>query len=261
MSIETKYRVHELGKDFGIHSKEIMDILAIYSHEPKNHMAVLTEKELDIVFDYFTKKHQVETLEVYFTAFPAPVKQEAKYIEEIKPVAGVNTGEQKPQDQKVQDKTPQVFQKPVSTTQLEQKPLSGKVEDRVRYVDTRTANVDLSKFDERIDKLVPDKAKDIGNQMQKLKKAPSRAQKSSNKYREEEASKLKRLEIEKKKKASLKLELPEELAVSDLASRLMVTNAEVVKKLMLLGIMASASQIIDYDTAALIAEEFGAKVK
>ena len=79
---------------------------------------------------------------------------------------------------------------------------------------------------------------------------------------EDEQAKLKRLEqYEKDKKKHLaNVVLPDQMSVSELAASLRMTNAEVVKKLMLLGIMASASQIIDYDTASLVAEELGAKV-
>ncbi len=248
MSIEIKYRIFELGKDFGVQSKEIMELLAKYSTLPKNHMAVLSEKELDIVFDYYTKKHQLESLLEYFSAFPVVEKHQPTEQEKL---SDTEANSKKTADKNIKGE---------KQTPIDNKPISGKVEDRVRHVDTRTANVDLSKFDDKVDKLIPDKAKDIGNQKQKFKKPVNRQYKSSSKYRNEEANKLKRLEIEKKKKASLKLVLPEEIAVSELASKLIVTNAEIVKKLLQLGIMASASQIIDYDTASLIAEEFGAKV-
>lgn len=256
MSFDLKYRVHEVGKDFGVHSKDVADILAAYLTEPKNHMAVLSEKELNVIFEHFTQKNQIESLLEYFSAYenvPRTPKVEEKKEEPVVKAEEQKQSEgKKPETIEKKDEKPTVLKPEIKTVPANQ--------DRFRSVDTRTANVDLSKFDERIDTLVPEKVKDLGKQVQKFKKAPNRYFKPTQKHREEEAEKLKRLEIESKKKASLKLVLPEELAVSDLASRLRVTNAEVVKKLMLLGIMASASQIIDYETAALIAMEFGAKV-
>lgn len=242
MSIEAKYRVHEVGKDFGVQSKEIMGVLARYHEEPKNHMAVLSNKELDIVFDYYTQKHQIESLVEYFTVFENIAKEKKEEAEAKRVAEGAPSKqkEQKPSDQKYPQKK----------------------EDRVRYVDTKTVHVDLTKFDDKVDNLVPERVKDLGAHKQKFKKGVGRGPQRGvfSKQREEEAEKLKRLEAEKLRRQHLKIILPEELAVSDLAAKLRVTNAEVVKKLMLLGVMASASQIIDYDTASLIAEEFGAKV-
>ena len=137
------------------------------------------------------------------------------------------------------------------------------VNENVKVVDTRTnININLSKYDERLNDIVGDRAnKDYGKSKQKIKNK----NKSKNQYdtkREDELAKLKRIEqYEKDRKKHLSnVVLPEQLSVSELAAALRMTNAEVVKKLMLLGVMASASQIIDYDTAALVAEEFGAKV-
>ena len=55
--------------------------------------------------------------------------------------------------------------------------------------------------------------------------------------------------------------IPDEIVVSELASRLKVTATEVIKKLMGLGVMASINEVVDFDPAALVAEEFGAKVE
>ena len=135
--------------------------------------------------------------------------------------------------------------------------------ENVKVVDTRkSANVNLSKYDERLNDIVGDRAnKDYDKSKQKIKnKNKNKSQYDSK--REDELAKLKRIEqYEKDRKKHLSnIVLPEQLSVSELAAALRLTNAEVVKKLMLLGIMASAAQIIDYDTAALVAEEFGAKV-
>ena len=132
----------------------------------------------------------------------------------------------------------------------------------VKVIDTRIQqNVNLSKYDERLEEIAGAKGqKDYGKSKQKIKNKNRRPVQSSK--REDEQAKLRRMEqYEKDKKKHLSnIVLPESLSVSELASRLRMTNAEVVKKLMLLGIMASASQIIDYDTASLVAEELGATV-
>ncbi len=134
-----------------------------------------------------------------------------------------------------------------------------------RVIDTRGAegNVDLSKYDEKLDTLVPDAAKDFSGAKQKLKKQNNQSQFGKKKRGEKERDamdKMRRDQQEKAKKQQLNVTIPEELQVNELAALLHVTNAEIVKKLMLLGIMASVNQVIDFDTAALIADEFGAKV-
>ena len=123
--------------------------------------------------------------------------------------------------------------------------------------------MDLSKYDEKLDTLVPDAAKDLSGSKQKLKKQNNRPQFDKKKRGDKERDamdKMRREAQEKAKKQQLNVTIPEELQVNELAALLHVTNAEIVKKLMLLGIMASVNQVIDFDTAALIADEFGAKV-
>ena len=58
MAIE-KYRVHEVAKDFGVPTKTIMEILTKYASQPKNHMQVLTDRELSIIFDRLTQDHPI----------------------------------------------------------------------------------------------------------------------------------------------------------------------------------------------------------
>ena len=126
-----------------------------------------------------------------------------------------------------------------------------------RVVDTRSVEVDLSKYDERLDNFVPDSVSDNRPNNQKLKKQPQSArgaqvqQKNSKQQPQKKAPMV-------VKKVPLNVQIPEEIVVSDLASRLKVTAVEVVKQLMLMGSMVTVNQAIDYDTAALVAEELGA---
>ena len=53
------------------------------------------------------------------------------------------------------------------------------------------------------------------------------------------------------------IKLPETIAVKDLASKMSYTASDIIKKLLLMGVMASINQEIDYDTASLVAAEFG----
>lgn len=85
MSTILKYRIHELAKDFGVPSKVIMDILAKYGTIPKNHMQILTDDELNYLFDYLTQENQTADINAALMAQlkrreekPAPKKTESQ---------------------------------------------------------------------------------------------------------------------------------------------------------------------------------------
>ncbi|MCI5844897.1 MAG: translation initiation factor IF-2 [Oscillospiraceae bacterium] len=137
--------------------------------------------------------------------------------------------------------------------------------EKRRTVDTRGSYVDLDKYNQRYEQIAPagKYSKDnYSTKKQKInqKSAQRNKQKYSNK-RETEQDRLRRLELEKARKQQLKVRIPENIVVSELASRLKVTATEVIKKLMGLGVMASINEEIDFDTASLVAEELGAKVE
>ncbi len=138
-----------------------------------------------------------------------------------------------------------------------------KVVDRtqVRTVDTRGVKVDLSKYDEKLDSFVSDRdINKFGHGKQKIRqKKDNRSGFTSKK--ETEADKLRRLELEKARKQQLKVLIPDEITVGELASRLKVTAANVIKKIMEMGDMVTVNQTIDFDTASLVAMEFNAKVE
>ncbi len=265
MAIENKYRVHEVAKDFGAATKEITEILTQYCTTPKNHMQVLSDQELSVIFEYMTQHHQVNNMEETLNAQMA-ARQTAAAPSGDRPKA-----EEKPARQ------PQAAQQPVSA-----KPEAGKKEEskaapaastkvkQVHRIDTRGAgDVNLDKYDERIDKLVDAKAERMesrGQKKQKLtKKADQRAKPFGNKRRQEEQEKMKRLQRQQQmaalKKIPVKVMIPDEISVGELASRMKRTAADVIKGLIKLGVMASISEIIDFDTAAIVAEEMGCKVE
>ncbi len=137
-------------------------------------------------------------------------------------------------------------------------------EEKKRVVDTRGSYVNIDKYNDKYDNLADAKNKGENWQQKKQKLTQKshqqKKEKLSNK-RETEAEKLKRLELERARKQQLKVMIPDEIVVSELASRLKVTATEVIKKLMGLGVFASLNQTVDFDTAALVAEELGAKVE
>ena len=128
-----------------------------------------------------------------------------------------------------------------------------------KTVDIRSSSVDLSKYDEKLDTFVSDD-KDFHAGSQKLKKQQNQTRGENTFQKGKQQKKGQKTQAPVTiVKGPLKVQIPEEIVVSDLASMLKVTVAEVIKKLMLLGAMATANQTIDYDTAALVAVELGAE--
>jgi translation initiation factor IF-2 len=259
-----KYRVHEVAKDFGLQTKVISDVLIKFLTPPKNHMQALSSFELDVIFDYLTQRNQIDSMERVFAYTyqepdpPAPSSESASEAK-IKP-AETSDLPDKTETPALQSTPAPVVKKTQAANPVGHKP---RAERQVRVIDTRGGQVDLARYDERIDKLVPDRAANMRQGKEKFKRQADKrgGPQFSSKRRHEEQEKMRRLQIEALKKVQLKVIIPDEIAVSELAVRLKKTGAEVVKKLVKNGIMASLSEMIDYDTAALIAMEFGAKVE
>ena len=152
------------------------------------------------------------------------------------------------------------IKEPVATEQV-------KVDRAQVSVDTRTVDVNVDKFSARYDDLA-----DSRNMPSKRKNAPTGKKEKSNnrnnrrgqqfgRRRETEAERLQRIQLEKARNAQLKISIPDEITVGELATRLKQNVAKVVAKFMQMGEMHAASDVIDFDSAALIAEEFHAKVE
>lgn len=247
MALDNKYRVHEVAKDFGVSTKEITEILTKYRSAPKNHMQVLDDTDLSVIFEYLTQHNQVSDMEGTLNAQGASRK--------------------KPEQSKAETKqqTESKREEPI----VQQQPTQSKVK-QVHRIDTRgTGDVNLAKYDDHVDKLVDAKAERMeskGSKKQKLtKKSDQRSKPFGNKRRQEEQEKMRRLQRQQQmaalKKIPVKVMIPEEISVGELASRMKRTAADVIKGLIKLGVMASISEVIDYDTAAIVAEEMGCKVE
>ena len=152
------------------------------------------------------------------------------------------------------------IKEPVATEQV-------KVDRAQVSVDTRTVDVNVDKFSARYDDLA-----DSRNMPSKRKNAPTGKKEKFNnrnnrrgqqfgRRRETEAERLQRIQLEKARNAQLKISIPDEITVGELATRLKQNVAKVVAKFMRMGEMHAASDVIDFDSAALIAEEFHAKVE
>ena len=280
MGIVNKYKVNELAKDFGMQTREIIDILGKYFDTPKKSGQNLDEKELNTVFEYLTQHNQVSGIQVIF-ADAAPAKPKSA------PPAQQAQGGGKPQQAQAQPQQgggkqqpaqggaqpalsagkPQAAAQPQQAQQTRQS-----MPRQTKVVDTRKAtNVNLDKYDEKLQDLADRSDRSGGRrggaQQQGKEKIRGGGNKKrgqmtfSNKRKQEEAEKLRRLQLEIAKKTPLTVKIPDEISVGELASRMKKTGAEVVKCLMKNGVMASLSQLIDFDTAAIIAEEMGCKVE
>ncbi len=276
-----KYPIHKVAKDFKkgakeLPSKEVMDILTQYNHPPKNHMQPLTDQELSIVFEYLTQHNQIDSIESVYADIRQPARNSAPAVpsEPAAPeeaVAKPSASQQQPQRQ--QQAQPQVRpaqpQAQQNARPAQQQPASGKPVTRVpekKVVDTRGGgSVNLAKYDERLESFTSDRTQDRGGRQKVQGRNPQRPRgrqpNLGNKRRQEEQDRMRRLQLEIAKKTPLTVKIPDEIGVGELASRMKKTGAEVVKTLMKLGVMASLSESIDYDTAALVAMELGCKVE
>jgi translation initiation factor IF-2 len=280
LSNPTKYKVRDLAKDFGINAKEVTEILTKFGTPPKSTQTSLTEEELSLVFEHLTQTRQVESIEsiyadTYHEAKPAEKKGEASKQGQPKgdkkPQNGGNSGnggKNQPQKQgqqkggKPAGQQPQGDKKPQTSQPQSTQPTGSKVPQK-KIVDTRKGgDVNLAKYDERLEELAPERASKMKQGKEKIRQGNKKQNGNfGNKRRQEEQEKMKRLQREVAKKAPVKVTIGDEIAVNELASRMHKTGAEVVKTLMKNGFMASMSDVIDFDTAALIAEEMGCKVE
>ncbi|MBO5184363.1 MAG: translation initiation factor IF-2 [Clostridia bacterium] len=143
------------------------------------------------------------------------------------------------------------------------KPLQARTKGERKHVDTRSSNVDLEKYNERYEQIAPaNKMRDMGSSKQKIKQKSQQYRKQGmrSSKRETEAERLKRIAAERAKK-QLVIKVPDEITVGELASMLKMTASEVIKKLFSLGVMATVNEVIDFDTAEIVATELGAKVE
>ncbi len=282
MSSFEKYRVHEVAKDFNMTSKAIAEILTKYATTPKNHMQVLEDGELSVIFDYLTQHNQCESMEDLFKIPAKPEQPKAaeksaeKGAEPAKPAPQQPAKPQQPQAQQSAQAKPaqgaqQHAQQPKAAVK-EQKPHQPRQVPEKRVIDTRGGgNVNLGKYDERFDRLAAGahgaqeggKRSDRGGKEKFQNRQKQRQQQAaaSTKRRQEERDRMQKLHFEIAKKAPTKVQIPDTIGVGELASRMKKTGAEVVRTLIKNGVMASLSDIIDYDTAALVAMELGCKVE
>jgi len=263
-----KYRLKEVATDFGVTPKQIADIMSRFFEKPKSNTQVLTDEELNVIFDVITQENQISDLSQVFAVQPkaeakkdepkAEEKQEAPKAEEKK--AEAPKTDKKPEQKPQQTQQPKAEKKPEKPAQPERK------RER-RVVDTSAVQVNVSRFDDRVDDMVSERVQNYQGGKQRIggKKGQQNKKENNkfkgNKARNEEQEKMRRLQMEVARKAPVTVKIPDEITVGELASRMKKTAAEVIKCLMLNGVMAGINQTIDFDTAEFVATEMGCKVE
>ena len=223
---------------------------------------------------------QMAVLEQLKAAQAAQKAAEEGKKEETKPV-------EKPVEKKVEAKTPakpvknkvaekpeakpekkaEVKHEPVNIPPRPKKEKKGEAPNRgpveIRKVDTRASNINIDKYNERYENIAPANSmrNDNDQRKQKIKQKSQDYRRPQNAKRETEADKLRRLQLEKIKKTPITVTIGEEITVGELAAAMKKTAAEVIKELMKLGMFATVTQTIDYDTAEIVATEMGCKVE
>ena len=252
-----KYRLKEVASDLGITPKEVAEIISRFFEKPKSNTQILTDEELNVVFDCVTQAHQIDSLEQVFAAKPTKPAAPAPKAEEAKKQEAPKQAKPAPQAEAQQPQQPSA--QPAKPKEPERK------RER-RVVDTSAVQVNANRFAD-VDNLVSERVQNYQGGKQRIggKKGQQQNKKDNkykgNKSRNEEQEKLRRLQMEVARKAPVTVKIPEEITVGELASRMKKTAGEVIKLLMKNGVMAAINQTIDYDTAEYVATEMGCKVE
>lgn len=350
-----KYRVHEVAKDFNVSSHEIIEFIKEHTGVEKKHMTALSEDELNLVFEHFSKSKQFSSLDEYLAGkldiknvavaetkksktsevktaksegnnkkaenTTKKVNSESKKSSEVKITKSAEINKKTENITKKVDSEPSKISKtsakhdvtksfvPKNTEKISSQPFdkeiskpenknnfvekksvknapnsprkvqnknnNSKVKENVsvknenhvikkpaaRIINTRAAHIDIEKYNEKYDNLASEKIKTENTvRKQKITQKSQQRGKPKNSRKETEAERLRRIALERKNRP-ITVSIPENITVGELASRLKATAAEVIKKLMMVGVMASINDVIDFDTASLVAMEFHAKIE
>ena len=269
-----KFKVSDVAKDFGKNNKDIINILSEYCDGPaKKANTVLEENELNILFDKLTADNSVESLDNYFNSAKKSDKKKTKDSKNESANVSKDNKEKKDENKKHKNQAAILQMAEQAAKRAEEKAKKkanqtpqARTKGEARHVDTRVNNVDLEKYNQKYEDIAPANNMNDYQKKQKLnqkskqyrKKKPQGMRAKSKK--ETEAQRLARI-AEQRKKQQIKITVPEEITVGDLAKLLRMTATEVIKKLMSLGVMATVNEVIDYDTAEIVATELGAKVE
>ncbi|MBQ3154787.1 MAG: translation initiation factor IF-2 [Clostridia bacterium] len=252
-----KYKVGELAKDFGLKNKDVIDLFAKHGLAGKSHTTALEDDEISLFLEALTQQNQID-ITAYFKTFDD--KKKAKKEEERKKA---EEAQKAAEEARRKQKEAQLAQKKKSNPQAQaqnQQPQKQRSKTEVRVVDTRgTANVDLGRYDEKLlnyDSAVPDSAHTGKQKIKKKNKFQTPDQKGGKNGKQQGKQQMQQKPQNKPKPVQLVISVPDEITVGELASRMKQTAANVIKKLMGMGLMVGINDVIDFDTAYLVADEF-----
>ena len=289
-----KYKVSDFAKDLNISAKKVLDELNAMGSTGKKNSSTLEENELNYLLEKFSKDNSVKSLDEFLNsakapkAEPKPAEKKAEPKAEKKPEAPKAPkaepamAEAKPaakQNNKKNEQHKKREEKTVSLSELARETgakataasaqsVSVRREDNQVTVDTRTVDMNVDRFDARYDDLASTKNTENrrkptpqGNKQKFTQRGQRQRQQFQKGKRETEFERLQRIQLEKARNAQLKVLIPDEITVGELAARLKQQAGKVIAKFMQMGEMHAINDIIDFDTAALVAEEFHAKVE
>ena len=299
--MDFKYKIADVAKEFGVPAKKVIETVTGVTGEAYKTGGTFEEKELNVLLETLTRENAEASLDAYLAsgkeeAKPAPKPEQKKpeqkkpepkkadkpaaKAEQSKPVAKPAAKQEPKPEQKKDSRKPEkqaekrsekrvTLQELAADTGIKEPVKTEQVQvNRAQVsVDTRTVDVNVDKFNARYDDLadsrnMPSKRKNQPTgKKEKFNNRNTRRGQQFGRRRETEAERLQRIQLEKARNAQLKISIPDEITVGELATRLKQSAAKVVAKFMQMGEMHAISDVVDFDTAALIAEEFHAKVE
>ena len=299
--MDFKYKIADVAKEFGVPAKKVIETVTGVTGEAYKTGGTFEEKELNVLLETLTRENAEASLDAYLAsgkeeAKPAPKPEQKKLeqkkpepkkadkpaakAEQPKPVAKPEAKQEPKPEQKKDSRKPEkqaekrsekrvTLQELAADTGIKEPVKTEQVQvNRAQVsVDTRTVDVNVDKFNARYDDLadsrnMPSKRKNQPTgKKEKFNNRNNRRGQQFGRRRETEAERLQRIQLEKARNAQLKISIPDEITVGELATRLKQSAAKVVAKFMQMGEMHAISDVVDFDTAALIAEEFHAKVE
>ena len=299
--MDFKYKIADVAKEFGVPAKKVIETVTGVTGEAYKTGGTFEEKELNVLLEPLTRENAEASLDAYLAsgkeeAKPAPKPEQKKLeqkkpepkkadkpaakAEQPKPVAKPAAKQEPKPEQKKDSRKPEkqaekrsekrvTLQELAADTGIKEPVKTEQVQvNRAQVsVDTRTVDVNVDKFNARYDDLadsrnMPSKRKNQPTgKKEKFNNRNNRRGQQFGRRRETEAERLQRIQLEKARNAQLKISIPDEITVGELATRLKQSAAKVVAKFMQMGEMHAISDVVDFDTAALIAEEFHAKVE
>ena len=291
-----KYKLCEVAKDLNVSNKDVADVLKNRLNVVKKPATALSEEELNVVFEHYTQANTVSSFDEYFasaneteseksaeeaqeTAKPEPKTESDSGKNQEKAPAQKND---RPADKQRQAKPQQGRQQEQKSQQKDKKSNAQNAQpqknspakpqqsstgsddsfgSRSRVINTRSSNVDIERYNEKYDRMASEKMHNVNTvSKQKITQRSQQKGKPRNSRKETEQERLRRIEKDRKTKP-ITVQIPDEITVGELALRLKARAAEVITKLMGFGVMASVNNVIDFDTASLVAMEFHAKVE